>query len=40
VNDHFAKAKVISVEQPTGAYYKVTLTVAYQKIGGLRWLVK
>jgi len=38
-NDHFAKAKVISVEQPTSTYYKVTLRLAYQKVGGLRWLV-
>ncbi len=36
---HFAKAKIISVEQPTGTYYKITLRVAYQKLGGLRWLV-
>jgi len=40
VNDHFAKAKIVTVEQPSGSYYKVTLNVAYQKIGGLRWLVK
>ena len=38
-SDHFAKAKIISVEQPSGTYYKVTLRLAYQKIGGLRWLV-
>jgi hypothetical protein len=38
-SDHFAKAKIITVEQPSGTYYKVTLRVAYQKIGGLRWLV-
>jgi hypothetical protein len=38
-SDHFAKMKIISVEQPTGTFYKVTLRVAYQKIGGLRWLV-
>jgi hypothetical protein len=38
-SDHFCKAKVISVEQPSGTYYKVTLKVAYQKIGGLRWLI-
>jgi hypothetical protein len=37
--DHFVKAKVISVEQPSSTYYKVTLRLAYQKIGGLRWLV-
>ncbi len=37
VNDHFCKTKIISVEQPTSTYYKVTLKVAYQKIGGLRW---
>jgi len=37
-NDHFAKSKIISVEQPSGTYYKITLRVAYQKIGGLRWL--
>ena len=30
-SDHFAKMKIISVEQPD--------RVAYQKIGGLRWLV-
>jgi len=35
-NDHFCKAKVVSIDN--GAYKKVTLTVAYQKIGGLRWL--
>jgi hypothetical protein len=39
-NDHFAKVKIVSVEQPSGSYYKVTLNVAYQKVGGLRWLVK
>jgi hypothetical protein len=38
VNDHFCKVKIISVEQPSSTYYKVTLTVAYQKMGGLRWL--
>jgi hypothetical protein len=38
-SDHFAKAKIISLEQPSGTFYKVTLRVAYQKIGGLRWLV-
>jgi len=38
-SDHFCKAKIVSVEQPTGTYYKVTLNVAYQKIGGLRWLI-
>ncbi|MBN2465338.1 hypothetical protein JXD38_06915 [candidate division WOR-3 bacterium] len=38
-SDHFAKAKIISVEQPSGTYYKVTLRLAYQTIGGLRWLV-
>jgi hypothetical protein len=39
-SDHYAKMKIISVEQPggSGSYYKVTLRVAYQKIGGLRWL--
>ena len=36
--DHFCKTKIISVEQPTGTYYKVTLKVAYQTVGGLRWL--
>ncbi|MCX6842525.1 MAG: hypothetical protein NTX53_09630 [candidate division WOR-3 bacterium] len=39
-NDHFCKIKIVSVEQPTGTYYKVTLKAAYQKIGGLRWLVQ
>jgi hypothetical protein len=39
-NDHFCKIKIISVEQPTGTYYKVTLQAAYQTIGGLRWLVQ
>ncbi len=39
-SDHFCKIKIVSVEQPTGTYYKVTLQAAYQKIGGLRWLVK
>jgi len=38
-SDHFCKAKIISVEQPSGTYYKVTLRVAYQKVGGLRWLI-
>ena len=38
-SDHFAKAKIITIEQPDGTYYKVTLRLAYQKIGGLRWLV-
>ncbi len=37
-SDHFCKVKIISIEQPTGTYYKVTLKAAYQKIGGLRWL--
>ena len=38
-SDHFCKMKVVSVEQVGGAY-KVTLNVADQKIGGLRWLMK
>jgi len=38
-SDHFGKAKIVSVED-VGGYSKVTMTVAYQKIGGLRWLVK
>jgi hypothetical protein len=38
-SDHFGKAKIISIED-VGGYSKVTMTVAYQKIGGLRWLVK
>lgn len=38
-SDHFAKAKIVSIEDVGGAK-KVTLNVAYQKIGGLRWLVK
>ena len=37
-NDHFCKAKIISVEQPSGTYYKVTLRTGYQLIGGLRWV--
>jgi len=37
-SDHFCKAKIISIED-VGGYSKVTLKVAYQKIGGLRWLV-
>jgi hypothetical protein len=37
-SDHFCKTKIISVEQVSGTQ-KVTLKVAYQKIGGLRWLV-
>lgn len=37
-SDHYAKMKIISVEQPSGTYYKLTIRVAYQKIGGLRWL--
>ena len=37
-SDHYAKMKIISVDQPNSTYYKVTLRVAYQKIGGLRWL--
>lgn len=39
VNDHFAKAKIVSIED-VGGTQKVTLNVAYQKIGGLRWLMK
>ena len=38
-NDHFAKAKIVTIEDVGGAK-KVTLNVAYQKIGGLRWLTK
>jgi hypothetical protein len=38
-SDHFCKAKVISVEDISGTQ-KITINVAYQKIGGLRWLVK
>lgn len=34
VSDHFAKAKVISIQ---GA--KVTMKIGYQMIGGLRWVV-
>jgi hypothetical protein len=37
-SDHFCKAKIISIED-VGGSQKVTLKVAYQKIGGLRWLV-
>lgn len=37
-NDHFAKAKVVSVEE-VGGVQKVTLKIGYQKIGGLRWLM-
>jgi len=37
--DHFGKVKIISIED-VGGYSKITLTVAYQKIGGLRWLAK
>jgi hypothetical protein len=37
-NDHFCKAKVITIERPSGTYYKATLKLAYQRIGGLRWL--
>ncbi len=37
-SDHFCKIKIISVDQISGTYYKVTLQAAYQKIGGLRWL--
>jgi hypothetical protein len=37
-NDHFCKTKVILIEQPSGTYYRVTLKVAYQKVGGIRWL--
>lgn len=37
-NDHFAKAKVVSIED-VGGVQKVTLRIAYQKVGGLRWLV-
>jgi hypothetical protein len=37
--DHFCKAKVVSIED-VGGTQKATLKVAYQKIGGLRWLVK
>lgn len=39
VNDHFGKAKIVSIEDVSGTQ-KVTLNVAYQKIGGLRWLAK
>jgi len=38
VQDHFAKAKVVSIEDVGGAK-KVTLKLGYQKVGGLRWLV-
>jgi len=37
-SDHFCKAKIVSVEDISGTQ-KVTLNVAYQTIGGLRWLV-
>jgi len=37
-SDHFCKAKIISIEDVSGTQ-KVTLKLAYQKIGGLRWLV-
>lgn len=37
-SDHFCKAKIISIEDVSGVK-KVTLKVAYQKIGGLRWLI-
>jgi len=37
--DHFCKVKIVNIETVGGAQ-KVTLNVAYQKIGGLRWLVK
>jgi hypothetical protein len=36
VNDHFAKAKVVAYDAGTT---KATLKFAYQKIGGLRWLM-
>jgi hypothetical protein len=39
VNDHFCKIKILSIEQISGTYYKITLQAAYQKIGGLRWLL-
>lgn len=38
-NDHFAKVKIVTIEDVGGAK-KVTLNVAYQPIGGLRWLAK
>ena len=38
-SDHFCKAKIVSIEEVSGVQ-KVTCKVAYQKIGGLRWLVK
>ncbi|MEO0081746.1 MAG: hypothetical protein ABIL25_05555 [candidate division WOR-3 bacterium] len=38
VTDHFAKAKVVSIED-VGGSKKVTLKLGYQKVGGLRWLV-
>jgi len=38
-SDHFGKAKIVTIEA-AGSSQKVTLNVAYQKIGGLRWLVK
>jgi len=37
-SDHFCKAKIISIED-IGGVQKVTCRVAYQKIGGLRWLI-
>jgi len=37
VYDHFAKAKIMSIED-VGGVKKVTLRIGYQKIGGLRWL--
>ena len=38
-SDHFCKVKIVSIETVGGAQ-KVTLNVAYQKVGGLRWLAK
>jgi len=35
--DRYCKAKVVTIEQ-SGSAQKVTLKIAYQKIGGLRWL--
>lgn len=38
INDHFCKAKIVSIED-AGGVPKVTLNVGYQRIGGLRWVV-
>jgi hypothetical protein len=37
-NDHFVKAKIVLIQQPSGTYYKAFFKTGYQHIGGLRWV--